>query len=387
MKTIAQLAVPKQVDSDFPFGAIINETDVADGTPVVREIYNDHLTNHYKLLEEVGITANGLEDNETNGHQILQALKRLPNELNDIEKVLTLTTTVWNVSLNLDLLPNKYFFVARATEDYVSGSTYTFKGTTATEYSFSSVGFKASDEILVIIDVDGVRAYSLSSLGATPNEAFAVMGTPIAFNDTNKMWYQEEGKFMSDVPSVDDLQSIIRSNVSNGTVILNDVLVLKGYVLCFCLIPSTNTYFFRQFPIGNLTVSSAVTIVGATFSTDEDLSPYVYADYEGVIYVTNEENNASDEFLNKFNYNPLSLTLTYFSTVELHSSFVKTSNAVVQYEILYTMISGVLESYNLTSGVKVSLGNYTGVAGQIFGFNGGIYFNAGEVATKWFRES
>jgi hypothetical protein len=48
------------------------------------------------------------------------------------------------------------------------------------------------------------------------------------------------------------------------------------------------------------------------------------------------------------------------------------------------MISGLLESYNLSSGAKVSLGIYSGVAGQIFGFNNQVYFNAGEVCKKWF---
>ena len=65
MKVIEQLSVPKEVSSDFPFGAIINETDTEDGTPVVREIYNDLLVNCYKILTLAGITPNGGEDSET----------------------------------------------------------------------------------------------------------------------------------------------------------------------------------------------------------------------------------------------------------------------------------------------------------------------------------
>lgn len=384
MKTIEQLSVPKQVDADFPFGAIINETDTQDGTPVVREIYNDTLVNDYKLLEEVGITPTGAEDNETSGYQILEALKRLPNVLNDIEQVLSLTTTVWSVPFNLDFLPNKYVFVARASEDYVAGTSYTFKGSTATEYSFFSQGFKATDELLVVIDQSTVRAYSLSVLGAAAEEVFSVMGIPVAFNDTAKMWYQDNGTLMSDVPSVDYLESIIRVDVSDGTVLLNDILVMNGYVLCFCIIPGSNTYFFRQFNLTDLSVSQAVSLSGASFSSASDFSPYVYAK-QGLIWISNDMNSSADDFgLSKFTYNPGGAVLTLSSTIDLDVSFVKTTNAVIKGDLLYTMVSGALESYSLLSGAKISLGTYSGVAGQLFGFNGEVYFSSGEVAKKWF---
>lgn len=379
MKTIEQLSVPKQVDSNFPFGAIINETDTSDGTPVIREIYNDLLVNNYKLLQSVGIVPSNLEDNETNGYQILQALKKLPNVLNDIEQVLSLTTTVWSVPFNIDLLPNKYFFIARASENYVAGTNYTFKGTTATTYNFTSSGFKSLDELLVIIDTSGVRAYSLNS--ANTEDVFAVLGTPIAFNDTNKMYYQEDGNFMSDSPSVVNLESIIRVDLSDSTILLQDIFVMNGFVLCFCLKPATNDYFFRSFPIGNLTVSSAVSVV-ATFGNSSDFAPYIYAE-SGAVYVTNDLNGSDDDFrISKLNF--LSGVLYMESTISLDSSFVKTNNAVISNGLLYTMISGVLESWNLTSGVKTTLGNYSGVAGQLLGFNGKVYFNSGEVCKKWF---
>jgi len=385
MKTIEQLAIPKEVSANFPFGAIINETDVSDGTPVVREVYNDHIVNNYKILQEVGLTPTGAEDNETTGYQILEAHKLLPNKLNDIERVLALSLTTWSVDLDIDFLPNKYFFVARASEDYVAGTSYSFKGTTDTEYVFTSTGFKSGDELLVIIDLSGVRAYSLSSLsGDSATEVFAVMGTPVAFNDTNKMWYQESGQLMSDVPSVDSLESIIRVNLSDGTILLNDIFVLNGYVLCFCLIPSTNTYFFRQFILSNLTVSTAVTIYGTSFSSASDFSPYVYAQ-TGNVFVTNGMNSTANSYtIAKLTYNGVAGTLTFVSTTNIDNTFAKTTNAVIKSGLLYTMISGVLNSFNLTSGAKISLGTYSGVAGQLFGFNGQVYFSSGECAKKWF---
>lgn len=382
MRTIKNISIPQNTDSKFPFGTIKNETDTEDGTPVIEEIYGDVLTNIYKLLQSVGITPTATQDSDTSQYQILEALKLLPNSLNDIEQVLGLDVTTWSVPFNLDFLPNKYFFVARASENYIAGTTYTFKGTTDTEYGFSSSGFKSGDELLIIIDSSGVRAYSLSFLSGTAIEVFSVMGTPIAFNDTNKMWYQEMGQLMSDVPSVDYLESIIRVDLSDGTILLNDILVMNGYIICFCLIPATNTYFFRQFILSDLSVSTPVAIVGTSFDDTDDFFPYIYAQ-QGAVYVTNAMNTtADDNEISKLNFT--SGNLTFVSTTTLDTDFIKTSNAVIKSGLLYTMILGVLESYSLTSGVKASLGNYSGVAGQLFGFNGQVYFSSGEVAKKWF---
>lgn len=384
MRTIKDLAVPQNTDPKFPFGSIKNETDTEDGTPVVEEIYGDIITNAYKLLQSVGIVPTETQDSDTSQYQILEALKLLPNSLNDIEQVLSLNATTWSVSFNLDYLPNKYFFVARASEDYVAGTSYKFKGTTDTEYNFSSSGFKASDEILVIIDASGVRAYSLSFLGNTSSEVFTVMGTPVAFNDTNKVYYQEGGQLISDAPSVSQLENIIRVDLSDGTILLNDMLVMNGYVLCFCYNQTSSTYLFRQFNLNNLSVSLVVNLVGATLVNATDFMPYVFAK-QGEVYLTNGANSsANDYLLSKFNYTPASGNLTFVSTTTLDASFVKTSNAAIKNGLLYTMVLGILESYNLSSGVKASLGSYSGIAGQLFGFNSEVYYGNGDVAKKWF---
>jgi hypothetical protein len=384
MRTIKQLPIPQNSDSKFPQSTILNETETEEGTPVVEEIYGDILTNHYKLLQEVGIAPTGTQDNDDTQYQILEALKKLPNSLNDIEQILTLTGTVWGIPLNIDYLPNKYFLVARASENYVEGTAYTFKGSSATVLGFTSDGFKGGDELLVIIDSSNVRAYSLSALNQSPDDVFTVMGNPISFNDTNKMWYEENGNLISDVPSTNYLEGVIRVDVSDGTILVNDIFVLNGFVLCFCVVPATNVYFFRQFDLNDFSASDAVTLSGTSFASVSDFSPYVYAK-QGFVYVTNAMNTTVNDYsITKLNYNSVTATLTFVSTISLDVSFVKTSNAVVKSDLLYTMISGFLYSYNLISGTKVSLGIYSGVIGQLFGFNGEVYFSSGEVAKKWF---
>lgn len=383
MRTIKNLVVPQNDDAKFPFSTIKNETDTEEGTPVVEEIYGDVLTNLYKLLQATGIVPTGTQDSDTSQYQILEALKKLPNTLNDIEQILTLTGTVWSIPLPIELLPNKYFFLARATDAYSNGGTYTFKGSGATEYPFSSSGFKASDELLLIIDTSGVRAYSLAFLETVTDDVFTVMGLPIAFNDSNKMYYQSGGNMISDTPSINYLESIIRVDVSNGTVIVNDILISNGYVLCFCLIPASNTYFFRQFALTDLSVSFAVTLVGTSFANSSDFEPYVYAK-QATVYVTNAMNSSANDYsITKLIYNVGAATLTLASSLNLDVTFEKTSNSVVKNELLYTLVTGVLSSYSLTTGTKTVLGDYGSINGNLFGFNGKTYFSSGEVAKAW----
>ena len=381
MRTIKNLAVPQNNDAKFPFSTIKNETDTEEGTPVVEEIYGDVLTNLYKLLQVTGVTPTGTQDNDLTQYQILEALKKLPNTLNDIEQILTLTGTVWSIPLPIELLPNKYFFYARATDAYANGGTYTFKGSGATSYPFTSSGFKAADELLLILDTSGVRAYSLAFLDSISDEIYTVMGLPIAFNDSNKMYYQSGGNLVSDTPSINYLENIIRVDVSDGTVLVNDILISNGYVLCFCLIPSTNTYFFRQFALTDLSVSVAVT--GITFGNTTNHSPYVYAK-QGVVYVTNGANGTANDYaVNKYNYTGSTASMVSVSSVNLDVSFVKTSNAVVVGDNLFTLVSGIFTKFNLNTGIKTDLGNYGGISGNIFGFNGKTYFGSGEVAKRW----
>ena len=381
MRTIKNLAVPQNTDAKFPFSTILNETDTNDGTPVVEEIYGDVLTNIYKLLQKVGITPTGDQDSDVTQYQILEALQKLPNTLNDVEQILSLTGTVWSINLPIELLPNKYFFFAKATDLYQPGASYTFKGTGPTVYPFSSNGFKASDELLLILDTTGVKAYSLSVLDTVSDEIITPMGLPLAFNDSDKMYYQTDGNFISDTPSVNYLEHIIRVNVSDGTVILNDIFVMNGYALCFCLIPASNTYFFRQFALSDLSVSVAVT--GITFGNTTNHSPYVYAK-QGVVYVTNGANGTANDYaVNKYNYTGSTASMASVSSVNLDVSFVKTSNAVVVGDNLFTLVSGIFTKFSLNTGIKTDLGNYGGISGNIFGFNGKTYFGSGEVAKRW----
>jgi hypothetical protein len=384
MRTIKNQNIPQNSDAKFPFSTILNETETNSGTPVIEEVYGDILTNIYKLLQVVGVTASETQDSDTSQYQILEALKLLPNSLNDIEQVLSLTATTWSVSLDLDFLPNKYFFIARANDDYVSGTSYNFKGTTDTTYPFNSLGFKSGDELLVIIDQGTVRGYSLTFFRGVSNEIFPIMGTPLSFNDSVKLWYQDEGKLISDAPSSNNLQNVVRAEMDEPTILVLDIFVMNDHALCYCFNPVVEEYFFRQFELSDLTVSEAVTLSGSSFTTGVTNAPYVYIE-SGFVYITNYMNASSlDYSFSKLAYSSATATLTYDSYFNIDNTFVKTSNAFIKSGALYTMVLGVLESYNLSTGIKTVLGTYSSVLGQVFSFGGQIYYSTGEVAKKWF---
>lgn len=389
MKQLSQLSVVKEVSASKPFGAIINETDTNDGTPVVREIYNDPLINIYKLLEMTGITPDGTEDGETNGvgsipkYQVVEALQKLANVLNDVEQVLSLSSGVWSVGMDITLLPDKYVFIARATDNYVSG---TFKGNKVSPvYSFYSPGFNASDEIIVIIDQSEVRAYSISGIfGNTANELFTLMGTPVAYNSENLLYFQEDGKLISETPSVALVEEIIRADVADNTVLVTDMFVMQGYLLCVVFFPTEITYKFFQFPIGDLTVSEEVAQAGFTMPIGTDNNPYFFSDGEA-IYVTNANGTTINDYeISNISYNPATPNLVWQSQTVYDNTYVKTTNTAIKNKVMYYLVSGILSSIDVNTGTKTVLGNYSGIIGLLFNYKDNIYFTSGEVAKKWF---
>lgn len=387
MRTPRNLPTGTPIETDlakFPDSTVVNETETAPGTPVVRELYGDVLTNNYAVLKRAGIMVNGIEDSELNGYQLADALQKLPSKLN-VEQPLNLSGTIFSVSLNISLLPAKFLLVCRAAEAYVSGITYTFQGTDASPLPFSSVGgFSSGDEVLLVIDPAGVRAYNLTAF-STPaaKEAFTPFGTPLAFNDSNKVWYESQGILFSDLPEAYDLQSAIRVLASDGTIIVYEMLVMGGYVICLTLSTATTTYKFYKFALTALTTPIAMTMSGASFPAGTDNQPFAYSDGTHM-YITNHTGNSTDNSaLDIFTVNAAAGTLTYTGTVELDSGFGKTTNAATSGGSLFTFIAGVLNKYNLGSGAVTYVNTYPTYLGVIFGLNGGVYYSNGEVAKKW----
>lgn len=385
MRVIGNLPIVKITDNVFPFnGAIKNETSTEQGTPVVAEIYNDPLMNMYRILELVGITPNDLQDNDDNGYQLVEAFRKLPNLQNDIEQVLSLSSGVWNINLNLSILPNKYFCFARPSDDYSETISANFKGTGELELPFTSIGgFSAGDELLLIIDTSGVRAYSLNRLTQTPNEIFTVLGSPIAFNDLQTLFYKESGYLITDTPSSTDIQNLLRVFASSGTLFVNDVFIHNNLIVCFCFDSDNNAYYLYDIDINNF---SNITLNKSFWNdTDTDLECYSYMDLNGNIYITNKGNandGLNDYDINKYTRDGSGI-FQFVSTVSLDVAFEKTTNAVIKSNHLFTFVGGYLNKFNLATGTKTEIMYIPSINGQLFQLNGEIYFTSGEVAKKW----
>ena len=384
MRTIKGLAVPQDANvAEFPEGTLQNQTDTQEGTPVVREIYGDILTNLYKLLPLTGVEPNQSEDSETNGYQLVEALQKMANVLNDIEQVMTLTATQWTVPFEIDNLPDKYVFVARVTSAYNDAENYTFKGTDDNVYNLtSSTGFNASDDVLVIIDQGTVRVIGLTT-AQSGQDVCTVFGTPLQFNDSSQLYYEEEGNLVTDIPSINLLQSIIRVAEGDGSLYVYNMFVMQGHVLCFCWLSSTQTYKFYQFAIGDLTTAIPVSVVETSIPVGVNEEPYAYTD-GSVVYLTNQAGNSEDDFeLSGLTYDPATPELNFDFARTLANTFTKTTNAVIQGNELVTFASGQLRKYDLTTGNETNLGDYNAILGQLFRFNGQTYYSNGEIAKQW----
>lgn len=385
MRTIGGLPIVKESDAKFPFGATIqNETDTQEGTPVVREIYGDIVMNNYKLLELTGISPTENEDSDDTQYQIVEALKKLPNVLNDVEQTVIKTGLVFSVAMDIDFLPNKYMFIGRVTDDFVSTETNTFKGTSATEYPFSSpTGFNATDEVLFVIDTTNVRAYSLTKVTSGPEEISTTMGEVLQYNDSETLYFTDSGALLSDFPTVDDLQAIIRVDQSDGTLYIEDMVVLQGYVACYTFKPSDDNYGkIFCFDLNDLSTPIEFTETGATVLRGE-FTPQMYTDGMNLYFTNEAGNSSSDQAFSAYFFNIASQQINFVSTVGLNVAFVKTKNAVVKSSHIYVLDSGQLSKFNISSGSFVSSSNYFNLSGQLFQFNGNVYFGSGQVAKKW----
>lgn len=391
MRTIKQLPAGTPMETDltkFPDSTILNEVPTAPGTPVVREIYGDVLTNIYALLRKTGIVASGVEDNELNGYQLIAALQKLSNILNDQEQPMSLSGTVFSVPIDLGLLPDKYVLHVRSAEAYVSSVTYTFggNGAGAESYGFTCAeGFASGDELLLIIDVAGVRAFNLSMNGSSvtgATELFTPFGTPLTYSDnTSKVYYQSEGIMFSDQPEAYDLQSAIRVLESDGTILVYEMFLVGAFILCLRFNPTTLTYKFYKFALTNLAVPIAIT--GPAFPTGTDHKPNVYTDGTN-LYITNSTGNSGSDFaVDIYTMNLTAGTMTLTGSVDLDPAFQKTTNVVINGNYLYTFIAGVLVQYNLASGVTTYGAAFPTFIGVIFKVKTDVWYSNGEVAKKW----
>ncbi len=384
MKVLGNTTLAKDVDAKYSFGANIqDETNTVVGTPVVRELYGDIVQNIYRFLELTNVNPTNTEDNKNTQFQFVEAISKFANQINDINHVLSLDGLVWSLPLDLEILPNKFVCFAQVTDNYVNGVSYSFKGIGVDEIPFSSDGFKASEQVLIVIENSIVKAFSLSKLTEVSDTVFTPLGSPISFNDTDKMYYKEDGYLLTDLPNSFELENALRVFSGQGTLILQNVALFENQLICFSSYQFSPTII--RYNIHFVDANDFNIIIESNYFEGEVENPisYSYFDSDASLYLTNSSGQSLNDYTINKNVRDISGSYQFSSQINLDVSFEKTTNAIVKNDFIYTFVDGYLRKYNLSTGVKTDLMYLPGVNGQLFQFNGEVYFTTGEVAKKW----
>ena len=367
-----------------PEGAIQNETDSLEGTPVVEEVYNDILMNVYAILRDRKIPFNQQKDNEQNGYQLLNALRLLTNELNDTEKILNNNGSTWNIDLNFALVPNKYFVFARAAENY-STSIQFIKGSGPQQYSFQSVPFKTGDEMLIILDQGVVRAYNLSaSASASNGNSLALFGSPLRYSENSEnLWYERSGVLYNNSPKSYDLEEKIRTLTGENLTVL-EIFMTQGRPICFTFDEARNEYRFFYFESAPFAVPIELLGEGLILNQNNTSDRNVHIYFDGLkLYISNNGNtDNNDKKLAAFSINFQTNRLVYSTTYNMESFFYKTTNSIVVGGGIVNFANNVLTYFPFSGAVRSSI-NENNLFGFIFKIANDIYFSNINNAAKW----
>lgn len=392
MKTIKGQPIAQDGnDALFPDGQIRDKTLTQAGTPVVRGVYGDVLTNIYAILRDAGIEPNQQEDSETNGYQLLDALKVFVNDLNDIQQLLTVSDDEINTTFNFDNLPDNYIFFGKVTESLVFGDDYTLKsgdeGTAS--YPVTIVAdIDASSIVMVVLNESGTNLFNLTSLFAQASEEVinTPFGTPLGFNELKKVLYLSSGYILSDLPESFAVQNSIRVYASDGNINVIDAIVHKKKLIC--LTYNDMTFEYKIFCFNASDMNTVVGEVPFQVSNVTNNQPYMYCDGE-YVYFTNSTSDANDspnDFdIAKFYFSDIPLSLSYAGSFSIENTFEKTTNVFFDKSLncLYTFVSGQLAKYNIATSTKTDIGVFNTIDGAVFKLNNNTYYTNGGVATKW----
>ena len=388
MRTIKGLTIPQDTDTGkFPDGQILNETSTVLGTPVIREIYGDILTNVYAILRDAGIAPNQLEDAQDTSYQLLQALKVFHNKLNDLEQVITVSGTNITTTFNFDNLPNNYVFIGKVTDALAAGTNYNLVSTGTKSVVVPNVSnIAASSVVLVTLKDTTATMLNLSGIAAVTTATLTTaFGTPLSFNESSSMLYFSNGTVFDESPKSYLVENLIRVDQADLNINVLDVIAHKGKLICFTLNTSSLTHQAFSFDLSDLTTLEGEITIPKVSGVDNQ--PHMYSD--GVnVYFTNSSNtinsSTNDYSVGCFLFDAGNLALTSVSFSDIDTNFEKTTNVFVNTDgNLHTFISGDVYRYGLGGAARVFLDNFNTLNGFVFKFAGLNYYTNGEVAVSW----
>ena len=338
MRTIKQLNVPKEQDlNKFPDSTILNETDTIDGTPVVREIYGDLLTNWYAYLRDRGIIANGVEDNEINGYQLIEALKLNVNTLNDIRQTLNvIDSSTFELDIDFKLLTSDYPIFVRFTEtinieDKGKGVYYLQDSKGIKKIINFTQSVNSGDELLFIISND-VKAINLIQNGSSTknNETeINIQGVPLSYSISKLSDYLDGNILIYNDGTSIDLNTYLQAGF-----VVKDVVLINDAYFIFGIESETKKLRLYKYFRGKNTVTE-ILIQNINDNNQEvgmntaKVMMYVYKNKIAFTYRAGKVLNPYLLYMYDFDNTNL---LKFNSEIELASSFSGTSNYIMNDE-------------------------------------------------------
>ena len=383
MRTIRDLPIVQDGNNTlFPDGQIKNETATQDGTPVVREIYGDVITNIYKIIRDAGVDFTETEDSESTQYQLLDALKVFTNELNDTMQVLTVNGLKVSINVSLDNLPNNYFFICQVSDSLSSGVTYELEGSGDNTYNFSvQSNINSSSQVLLIVNkFSNVRLIDLSKETVQNTISLPYSGL-LSYNSSNTSYYLSDGFILNNGPEATNVQQVIRVDQGDNDILIYDAVIHKGALICLAKTDAATVYDIYVFNLTNLeTVVNKFTV---TQQTSTDHVPYLFAD-NSFVYLSNLGNNSSDDFkMRAYSFDSETFEFTQSSDITLNSDFQKSTNYFIKDSKFFTFINGNLYSYPFTGETRNFEKFLNNTNGQVFTQDSKIYFKSGFIGNLW----
>lgn len=143
----------------YPDGRIKDNTGSGDGTPVNEQVYGDIYQTFLKAKRLYAITENGMPDNETNGFQIIDALRALASK-NDFILPITSTGGVLVVPVKIGKMLENEQIVCRATVNMAAETQITGSDSVTVNAAISGA-FKANEYVRLIKTSGGVQLIRL----------------------------------------------------------------------------------------------------------------------------------------------------------------------------------------------------------------------------------
>ena len=383
MRTIRDLPIVQDGNNTlFPDGQIKNETATQDGTPVVREIYGDVITNIYKIIRDAGVDFTETEDSESTQYQLLDALKVFTNELNDTMQVLTVNGLKVSINVSLDNLPNNYFFICQVSDSLSSGVTYELEGSGDNTYNFSvQSNINSSSQVLLIVNkFSNVRLIDLSKETVQNTISLPYSGL-LSYNSTEISYYLSDGFILTNGPKATNVQQAIRVDEGDNDILIYDAVIHKGVLICIAKNEGESVYDMYMLNLSDLT--TVVNKETLTQQESTDHLPYLFAD-NSFVYLSNLGNNSSDDFkMRAYSFDSETFEFTQSSDITLNSDFQKSTNYFIKDSKFFTFINGNLYSYPFTGETRNFEKFLNNTNGQVFTQDSKIYFKSGFIGNLW----